>query len=192
MSYIEDSRTNHAILSPSQPAWLNYSEEQLKDAFTKYTAQIRGTRLHELAKKCIEEGIIPEDSESDLQQKTLHLYVRDCLIFRLRPERRITYSRNAFGTADAIGFRDNHLWIFDLKTGITKASMRQLWCYSALFFLSEPYAPADCIIENRIYQNGEVRIEMPSHEKVSEIMMQIITADKIIESLRKEGYLWTL
>lgn len=181
----------HSILSPSQHAWLNYDENKIRLLFEKCSAQERGTRLHELAAKCISEKIIPAESVDDVQQQTLHLYVKDAILFDMHPEQMLYFTRNAFGTADAIGFSDNYLRVFDLKTGTMKASMRQLWCYSALFFLSHDAAPADCVIENRIYQNGDVRVDMVPHETISEIMYQYVWADEIIENLRKEGMLWT-
>ena len=36
----------HAFLSPSQPAWLRYTEDHLLEMYRQATAQERGTRLH--------------------------------------------------------------------------------------------------------------------------------------------------
>ena len=71
------------------------------------------------------------------------------------------YSINAFGTADAISFRNNTLRIHDLKNGRTPASIKQLEIYAALFCLEYSFNPRDIDIELRLYQLDEVLVENP-------------------------------
>ena len=47
----------HALLSPSKPYWLNYSQEQITSFVFAQNAAARGTKLHDLAAKLIEEFI---------------------------------------------------------------------------------------------------------------------------------------
>ena len=46
-------RGKHASLSPSQPYWLKYSEEQLYQKYVSSYAQSMGTSLHALAETLI-------------------------------------------------------------------------------------------------------------------------------------------
>ena len=48
---------HHAFLSASKYHWVNYDEEKLSLAYSKYMATQLGTRLHEFARECIELGI---------------------------------------------------------------------------------------------------------------------------------------
>ena len=179
----------HSFLSPSKSVWLRYTKEQLVNAFVKATAQIRGTRLHALAASCIENKIIPAQSETDIQQQTLSMYVSDCVALGLTPEQPLFYTQNAFGTADAFGVFGNKLFIFDLKTGVHPASMDQLKCYAALFFLEYSLRPNDFQIELRIYQQGNVTICIPDAEDILSIMERYMWANEEIETLKEGGSL---
>ena len=46
----------HAFLSASGYHWINYTEDKLVDAYTKYQAAQRGTILHSFAAQCIKLG----------------------------------------------------------------------------------------------------------------------------------------
>ena len=52
-----DLRGKHATLSPSQPHWLRYSDEQLYQKYVSSYAQAMGTSLHELAETLIANGL---------------------------------------------------------------------------------------------------------------------------------------
>lgn len=174
----------HAFLSPSKYAWLNYSEDKLVDAYYNFLATQRGTRLHDLAKRLIEEGVyLPDD------QKTLNMHVNDAIDLRLRPEQPLYFSDNCFGTADAIQFdeRLGRLRIHDLKTGMNPASIRQLLIYAALFFLEYDIPINDIETELRIYQNDDVIIEKPTIEDIGPVVDKIVASDEIIESIKKEN-----
>jgi hypothetical protein len=140
-----------------------------------------GTRLHEHAAECIRLGTRLEDN-----QKTLNMYVNDAIGFMMQPEVVLYYSDNCFGTADAISFRRNFLRIHDLKTGVTKVHMEQLEIYAALFCLEYKKKPKDIKMELRIYQNNEILVHNPTVEDIAPIMDKIITADRIIQSIKEE------
>ena len=100
------------------------------------------------------------------------------------------YSPNCYGTADAIMYdaKKKILRIHDLKTGtIVPGSMHQLEIYAALFCLEYKVNPNELeLMELRIYQNDEVKIENPDPTVILHIMDQIITFDKIIEETEHE------
>lgn len=114
------------------------------------------------------------------------MYVNDALGFKMTPEQTLFYSSNAFGTADAISFRQNLLRIHDLKTGEKETTMRQLEVYAGLFCLEYAYRPFDIQIELRIYQNDAVRVVEPDPGDIAHIMDRIVTFDKRLKALRLE------
>lgn len=178
-SYLEGK---HAFLGASNYHWINYDDDKLDQAFRRAQAKALGTRLHDLAAEAIELGIPFENAE-----KTLNMYVRDCIGFKMIIEQPLFYSENAFGTADAIAYRNKTLRIFDLKTGLTKASFNQLKVYAAFFFLEYPdYDPAKTTIELRIYQGNQVSKYIPETEEITNIMQQTITKDKRIKMLKMQ------
>lgn len=171
----------HAFLSASKYHWINYDEDKLITTYKKYQATQRGTRLHDLACQLIFEGIkLPKS------KKTLNMYVNDAIGFKMTPEQPLLYSANCFGTADAIGFKNNKLRVHDLKTGEIQASMHQLEVYDALFCLEYGYSPSEIEIENRIYQLDEVQIDIPDPMLIRGIMDKIIIFDQLIEKLKTE------
>lgn len=171
----------HAFLSASKYHWVNYTEEKLASAYTKYLAAQRGTRLHEFACECIRLGIkLPKT------KKTLNMYVNDAIGFKMQTEQTLYYSDNCFGTADAISFKQNMLRIHDLKTGVSPTSMRQLEIYTALFCLEYNKNPNDIMVELRLYQTDEVLVHVPAPEDILYIMEKIIVFDKQIDKLKGE------
>lgn len=143
----------------------------------------RGTELHELAHRLIKLGVrLPDNGQ------TLSMYVNDAIGFRMTPEQLLWYSENCFGTADCIAFNDTKklLRISDLKNGFNEASMDQLKVYAAIFCLEYGHKPLDIEMELRIYQNDEVRLEVPSYDEIFHIISQIITLDRRIRFLKKE------
>lgn len=173
----------HAFLGASNYYWLNYSEEDLKQSYINSHAKQLGTELHELAHMAIDHGV-------KLQGKgTLAMYVNDAISYRLIPEQPLYYSRNCFGTADAISFNEKKkfLRIHDLKTGITKAHMEQLEIYAALFCLEYHVQPEDISMELRIYQDNKILVHVPPKETIRSIMQKIIQYDKVIEKMNVEG-----
>ena len=173
----------HAFLSPSKYSWLNYDEEKLYDSDQKYLSVVRGTELHERARRLIRLGVrLPRKKE------TLNMYVNDAIGFKMTPEQPLVYSSNSFGTADAICFRKNFLRIHDLKSGVTPASMRQLDIYTALFCLEYNVNPYKIGLENRIYQNNSVAVRSPNPEDIHDIMEKIISFDERIEQYKNGGF----
>lgn len=62
----------HAIFSASKNSWLNYSEDKLVLVYSNMLAKQKGTELHELAAKLIDNGVrLPNNG------KTLSLYMNE-------------------------------------------------------------------------------------------------------------------
>ena len=176
-----DLAGQHAFLSGSKYHWINYDEDKLDSAYAKFLAIQKGTELHIFACKCIELGIkLPKS------KKALNQYVNDAIGYRMTPEQCLFYSVNAFGTADAICFREKLLRIHDLKTGISPVSIHQLEVYASLFCLEYSVKPIDIDIELRIYQDNEVLIHTPPAEDIFMIMNKIIVFDRKIEKIKQE------
>ena len=98
-------------------------------------------------------------------------------------------SENAYGTCDAICFRDGFLRIHDLKTGVTPANITQLYIYTALFCLEYKMQPKEIGCELRIYQDGNILVNNPTVDEIVPIMDKIIWADKIITRRQiEEGF----
>ena len=172
----------HAFLSASSYAWLNYTLDKLTDRYLKHQAVQRGTDLHDLASRHIALGVPASKS-----RRTLDRYINDAIGYSMTPEQPLYYSPNCFGTADAICFRDNFLRIHDLKTGENDTSFRQLDIYAALFCLEYRFDPEALNgIELRIYQNNDVRVEEPTPETIRETMDKIVLFDQHLEKLKME------
>ncbi|AWN03320.1 Cas4 family exonuclease [Microbacterium phage Camille] len=178
----------HAFMSASQYHWINYDEEKLRNRFKTAMAAALGSRKHDLAKELIEMGIkLPDTGQ------TLNSYVNDCIGYRMQPEVILYYSDNCFGTADAISFRINpktkkmRLRVFDLKTGETKASEKQLWIYIALFCLEYDVDINEIEVDARIYQNDLIHEFEIEPTIILEIMELIKRNDIIINEEREEA-----
>ena len=182
-------KDRHAMLSPSSPAWINYDLVKMATALSKWNAAERGTKLHALAKECIDLGVNVVSESDDRLQKTMGLYVNDCIQYKMKTEQTLYYSPILFGTADAIRFENqtNTLYIFDLKTGTTTASFRQLEIYACLFCLEYGFNPLDLSYELRIYQNSEIRYEFPTPEHIDNILQKILNASEMVYKLRGGG-----
>ena len=170
----------HAPFGASKYSWLNYDEEKALNYYKGLLATQKGTELHELAKKCIQNRVQLKG------RNTLARYVNDAIGFKMRPEQILFYSQNFFGTADSIIFKNDFLRIHDLKTGVTPAKLEQLLIYDALFCLEYNFDPDKIEHELRIYQNDDVLIGTPTGDDIRPIMDKIIRFDKIIEDYKKE------
>lgn len=195
----------HAFLSPSQPHWLNYSDDQLYQRYISGYSQAMGTSLHALAETLIANGLklkkgdkltvlshllsdgIPREViDMDRIYNNFMTYVNDGVGFRLTPEQILYYSDACFGTADCISFKNNFLRIHDYKSGTTPAKMEQLMTYAALFCLEYKVKPGEIETELRIYQNDEIIICNPTAEDILPIMDVIIRFSKRIEEYSEE------
>lgn len=195
----------HALLSPSQPYWLNYEKDDLERLYLNYYAQSMGTSLHELSQELIDERLklrkgdqnvllhhllskgYPRktiDANMDRYFVNLRQYVNDAIGFRMTTEQPLIFSDNCFGTADSITFRDNTLRIHDLKTGKTPAKIEQLMIYAALFCFEYNVKPIDISIELCIYQDGEILYHNPEPQEITDIMHTIIEAASFLEKVR--------
>lgn len=171
----------HAFLSASSYHWINYDEEKLEERYRNELAKTKGTILHNFASQCILLGQKLPDN-----QKTLNMFVNDAIGFKMQSEQILYYSEFAFGTADAISFRNKLLRIHDLKTGKEPASIKQLLVYAALFCLEYNHKPSDIDIVLRIYQNDEVIEHVPTVDEIVPIMDKIITFDKKLQKIKRE------
>ncbi len=177
-SYLEGK---HSALSPSSYVWMRKNEDEFIRTYKNMKEKEKGTKLHNIAKELIEEGIkLPKS------HKTLNMYVNDAIGYRMKPEVKLRYSDRAFGTADAIRFDKNFLRIHDLKTGVTPTHIEQLYGYEAYFCLNYNIKPGDIESELRIYQNDDVYIEKPDPSTILPIMNKIVQFDKIIVDIDEE------
>lgn len=173
----------HAFLSASGYHWINYEDEKLDETFKNSQAAALGSALHDFAHQAVSLRIkLPK------VKKTLNLYVNDVIGHRMITEQILFYSENCFGTADAISFKNNVLRIFDLKTGVTRASVNQLLVYAALFCLEYNVKPGSIRFDLRIYKDDEVQMYDADVEDVLRIMDTIIRFDKRIENIRNGGF----
>ncbi|AWN05955.1 RecB-like exonuclease/helicase [Streptomyces phage CricKo] len=176
----------HAFLSASQPYWLRYTEDKLIERLTSAQAAAKGTRLHETAARCISDGI---ELREDGRYPILALYVNHAIEFGMTPEQMLFYSANAYGTADAISFdeMEGFLRIHDLKTGLSKVTMDQLYVYAAFFCLEYGYKPFQIHGELRVYQGDTITEEILNRSYLSEIYDTILMANAVIEEHTNGG-----
>ena len=171
----------HALLSASKYHWIRYDDEKFDRSFRTALAAKMGTQLHDLAAHLIRLRVKLGKSRT-----TLNMYVNDAIGYRMTPELVLFYSYNAFGTVDAISFRNNFLRIHDLKTGTSRASMDQLMIYVAFFCLEYEVDPFAIQIELRIYQDDMFIPLVPDPEDVFTLMQKIRFLDTRIDVLRLE------
>lgn len=171
----------HAFLAPSSPSWIRYNQDKLRNRWNNAQNAAKGTRLHDLAAKLIREGVKLSDSPN-----TLNMYVNDAISYKMTPELILFYSIHCFGTADAIGFRNNTLRIFDLKTGTIEATVEQLLVYAALFCLEYKYDPFSIEYDIRVYQNNEMKVYEVDVDDIVGIIDVIKTHSKYLDELQEE------
>lgn len=186
-----DLAGSHALLSPSNYAWIRYDDDKLIQMFDARVEAQRGTDYHDLAARLIVlKTKLPEI------RKTLNMYVNDGIGYLMKVEQTLKFSKNCFGTADAIQFRNNMLRIHDLKMGVIEASMDQVKIYMALFCHEFEQNPFDIDAELRIYQNDKVRVistDRPRHDEefldpddIMHILDKMTRFDRLIELRRLE------
>lgn len=176
-----DLEGQHAFLGASKYHWINYDEDKLVESYSNQLAKQKGTMYHDFAAQCIRLG-----QKLPKAKKTLNMYVNDAIGFRMIPEQILFYSKNCFGTADAICFRNDFLRIHDYKSGMVQAHMEQLLIYNALFCLEYDIKPSSIESELRIYQFNDIFSHNPDPSEVEEIMRKIVRFDKVIEKIKKE------
>lgn len=172
----------HALFSPSNYHWINYDLDKMRNVYANHLATLRGTRLHNFASQAIDLGINMPSS-----RKTLNLYINDAIGYRMTSEQPLFYSRNFWGTTDAISFRKKTLRIHDLKTGLTPADMRQLQIYAALFCLEYGLSPDKIQTELRIYQNNDIQVATPHPDDLGGIMNKIVMFDNELQKMAEES-----
>lgn len=188
----------HALLSPSDYAWLNYSDDEYEEKLIRKIdskeAPAIGTITHAFAADRIRyRKPIGEANADDLliallkngiPEHLIHIerfypilvaYVNDAIELNMDPEITLSYMDGIFhGTADTIYYENYILRIHDLKTGTVKANFDQLLLYAALFFLEYgkklKIKPDMVQTELRIYQGNEIGKYVPSAEEICECM----------------------
>lgn len=162
----------HAILSPSKPYWLSYSQDQIRSYILAQKAAAKGTELHEIAASLIKNGLKLRGST-----QTLTAYVNDAIGYGMTPEVGLKYTDNCFGHADAVYYDHGVLRIHDLKTGSGPVHMEQLEIYAALFLLEYERAlgvnPLNTKVNLRIYQNDNIQEFTPDKDRVESIVYAI-------------------
>jgi len=176
----------HAILSPSKPYWLNYSQDQMVNYLRSQRAAQEGTELHEIAASLIRKGLKLRGST-----QTLTAYVNDAIGYGMTPEVALKYSDTCFGHADAVDFNHGVLRIHDLKTGSGPVHMEQLEIYAALFLLEYERAlgvnPLNTKVNLRIYQNDDIQEYSPDKDRMESLIYGIKERDSWVQdSLREE------
>lgn len=174
-----DLKDLHSFLSPSNYHWVNYTPEKLESVYRNHKAKEEGTMLHEFASTAIKKRI-----KLAPLKKALNMFVNDAIGYKMQSEQVLYYSNNAFGTADAILFKDNLLRIHDLKTGFSKPSFKQLFIYCALFCLEYGFKPHDISMEVRLYQGTMCDICVPDPDEIADIMDKIREFDIILENIK--------
>ena len=178
-------KDKHALLSPSKPYWLSYDRDQFYKYVQSQNAAARGTRLHDLAAKLIEEGLKLRGST-----QTLVSYVNDAIGYGMTPEVGLKFSDNCFGHADAIEFSRGLLRVHDLKTGSGPVHMEQLEIYAALFLLEYERVlgvnPLNTKMDLRIYQNDDIQEYVPDKDRIEEVICGIKEKDAWAEEALKE------
>lgn len=169
----------HAFLSPSQPAWLRYTESHLLEMYRQENAREKGTRLHAWAEETIKLGIFQKQRTNNM----LYNYVNDGIGFRMEPEKLLFHSKYCYGTADTIKFdsRKRILRIHDLKTGVTKPHDDQLKVYAALWCMQNGIDPETITIICRFYQRDTCREFSPEAAEIKSIIGIILASEKILE-----------
>lgn len=176
----------HAILSPSKPYWLNYSQDQMMNYLRSQRAAQEGTELHEIAAALIRKGLKLRGST-----QTLTAYVNDAIGYGMTPEVALKYSDVCFGHADAVDYNHGLLRIHDLKTGSGPVHMEQLEIYAALFLLEYERAlgvnPLNTKVNLRIYQNDDIQEYAPDKDRMEALIYGIKERDSWVQdSLMEE------
>ena len=175
----------HALLSPSKPYWLNYSQDQMRNYVRSQRAAAEGTELHDIAAKLIQKGLKLRGST-----QTLVAYVNDAIGYGMTPEVALKYSDTCFGHTDAISFDHGILRVHDLKTGSGPVHMEQLEIYAALFLLEYERAygvnPLNTKVNLRIYQNDDIQEFTPDKDRVEEIIYGIKEKDGWVQDSIRE------
>lgn len=175
-----DVEGRHALLSASNYYWMNDDAEALISRVEKANAAAHGSRLHAFAAEAIQ---LRQKMENN--SKTVNLYVNECIGYGMEVEVVLFYSYYAFGTADAIQFRQEDdgrfvLRIFDLKTGTSKTSFKQLIAYAALFCLEYNIRPMTIEYDLRIFQNDEMHFYECDPEEIAVAMDIYEEANKLV------------
>lgn len=177
-----DLSRKHALLGASQNSWLNYDQDRVRQIYESSKRKELGTELHAFASQAIKHRI-----KLGRLKKSVNQFVNDAIGFNMESEKVLYYSDVAFGTADAICFRDGVLRIHDLKTGdIPVKKFNQLDIYAALFCLEYDVDPTKIEIVQRLYQANRIKENNPDPYRIADIMDKIVRFSAILIQLQDE------
>lgn len=179
----------HAFLSPSNYHWIDYDLKRLLERLKSAEAAARGTSLHELAAHAIREKVYFSLDNDNEEHIALANYVNDAIDLGMTPEQSLFYSINCYGTADAIVFDEEEMFlrIHDFKSGVSPTSEKQLYVYAALFCLEYDFKPFEIEGELRIYQfDGYTPWEI-DQVFLAHVYDRICINDQYIEEQRNGG-----
>lgn len=188
----KDYEGKHAFMGASNYHWTNDNDDQFERRYYSQFASAIGTAIHALAHDCIVSRTKLNKHDVHLIEMTLYKafipktaynpqtildnlapFVNDAIGFHMSSEIVLFYNPLCFGTTDAIGYYETEkiLRVHDYKNGETKADMRQLYIYCALFCLEYNVQPEKLnLIECRIYQSREILIDNPAPEVIRHYM----------------------
>ena len=171
-----DLAGKHSVLSASSHSWLRYSKAKMHDVYVNDKAKEKGTELHAIASSLITNHI-----KVARLKNAFNLFVNDAIGFNMHSEKVLAYSQFAFGTADAISFKDSVLRIHDLKTGyIPVVKFEQLDIYAAYFCLEYKVDPLTLTIVERLYQEDHYTERIAPGYDIKDIMEKIVELDAVI------------
>lgn len=154
--------------------------------YTKYKSFSNASNSLE----CSEYGMTLIENMSYLPREVFEAvkyYINDAIGYKMVVEQPLVYSKNIYGTADAIIFKDNLLRIHDLKTGSNEPKLEQLLTYAALFCLEYDIKPSDIEFELRLYHCDGIIKDNPTVEDLLPIIDSIVTIEKIAYGVEKEN-----
>jgi hypothetical protein len=176
-----DLEGTHARFGASKNSWVDWSDDKIDAVMDYEDAAAKGTRLHYLAALAINDRVyMSEDPKhhKEPHQATVARYANECIDLGMRAEVVLRYSDSFYGTADAIAYEPGLLQISDLKTGVNKASFKQLYIYAAWFFLEYGIPPLPVKVILRLYQNGDVLMVEADTEYILFLMSRIQYIEK--------------
>lgn len=184
-----DTVKKHAMFSPSEKSWVNYDRDKIVARYDQVMAVERGTQLHEFAATAIKLKMLLDPSMGVIAD-----YVQDCITLNVETEQEVIYTPEINGTADAIKYDpyENRLYVFDLKTGQSKASIVQLQIYAAIWCAYNGKNPLSMKFDLRIYHNQYPERNCSEEDenlsnRIYDIIEQMNYIDMVVGEIRNGG-----
>lgn len=175
---------SHQIILSSKPSGIREVERGVKThIYEKYMVETSKCYDPEVGSTFLEHlRYLPGDAFLSAK-----LFICDSIGFRMESEQKLSVSKIIEGTADAVRYypKENLLRVSDLKTGSRPAKIEQVFVYAALYCYENRLDPLKTNFETRIYQNGEVYIEHPSGDVISNALNISLHLDEVVEKFRR-------